>query len=313
MNNRNLLIVLLSGVLLLVAGNLLRGKRSSSFDPQLLEIDTAQVERIQFISNGAQKSSFELKPDGHGWVAVQGNIKVNLKREDLKPVLSTIADLEAKRIVTRDESKYPEYEITNDQATEVIIWQNGKQAAHLLVGGFRFDQVARTASTFVRKAGEPEVYLIDGFTGMSLKASFDQFRDKKLVKGDAEDLNKVEWSNAAGLKQVIQKEDGAWYYAGMEAVDSLSFQNYLTALVNAQGSDFSELTKTDGLTLAEQLILYGNTMEGPTTIRAFIQQDTLSPFLLHSSTNPESIFKSDSTGLYKRIFTDLRQFWPNGQ
>jgi hypothetical protein len=51
----------------------------------------------------------------------------------------------------------------------------------------------------------------------------------------------------------------------------------------------------------------------PTVLSAFTGQDTLAPFLIHSSANPVAVFYSDSLGLYKRIFADLRQFWPDGQ
>ena len=154
---------------------------------------------------------------------------------------------------------------------------------------------------------------LNGFAGLALKARFEQYRDKKLVNSDATDLTSLEWENATAFKQKIQKEDNAWYYAGMEAVDSTSFNTYLGGLVNAQGVTFSELTSTRGLTLAEKLTLYGNNMNEPTIISAFQSPDTIAPFLIHSTANPEALFNSDSTGLYKKIFTDLRQFWPDGQ
>ncbi|HSF89961.1 MAG TPA: hypothetical protein VLA46_11120, partial [Saprospiraceae bacterium] len=94
---------------------------------------------------------------------------------------------------------------------------------------------------------------------------------------------------------------------------SSSFMTYLGMLVNAQGTTFSDRTSTQGLTLAEKLTLYGNNMTEPTIISVFHNTDTIAPFLIHSTDNPEAIFNSDSTGLYKKIFSDLRQFWPDGQ
>ena len=99
----------------------------------------------------------------------------------------------------------------------------------------------------------------------------------------------------------------------MEALDSTRFDAFLSALVAAQGSSFSDLRSTEGLTLVEKLTITGNNMTQPTIISAFAQADTLSPFLIHSTFNPMSIFTSDSVGLYKRVFADLRQFWPDGQ
>lgn len=313
MSNRNLLIVFITCLTIFFAGKLLRNNRSASFDPVVVAVDTAQIDRIKFIGGGPAHAEFELVRVDTSWEAIQGSIKVKLEPSARKAVLASLAGLNANRVVTKDVSKYPEFEIDDPQASKVIVWQGKKQVADLTIGGFRFNQQAQTASTFVRKGDKPEVYLIDGFAGLALKARFEQFRDKKLVKSDAADLTSLEWANATGYKQKIQKEDGAWYYAGMEAVDSSSFMTYLGILVNAQGTTFSDRTSTQGLTLAEKLTLYGNNMTEPTIISVFHNTDTIAPFLIHSTDNPEAIFNSDSTGLYKKIFSDLRQFWPDGQ
>ena len=313
MNNRSLLITFLIILSVLLMGRVLRSKKGSSYDPQIVALDTAKVDRIQFVSGGPAGEEFELKRNGSEWEAIQSDMKVKVENSNLKSILSPLADLKAKRMVSKDAAKYGEYEITDEQAGKVIVWQGKKQVADLRLGGFRFDQVARTASSFVRKGDKPEVYLIDGFVSFGLKTRFDQFRDKKLVKVTSEDLSSIEWKDSSTRKEVIQKEDGLWHYAGMEAVDSTAFIDYLTGLVNAQGSTFSKHTSIQGLTLAEQLILYGNNMVEPTVISAYFSQDTTSAFLILSTANPEAIFTSDSAGLYKRIFTDLRQFWPHGQ
>jgi len=221
--------------------------------------------------------------------------------------------LKAKRIVTKEPGHYNEYEITDSLASKVEVWEGNKMVADLEVGGFRFDQQTRSASSYIKSTKKPEVYEVDGFLSMGLKAKFDQFRDKKLVKASMDDLTLLEWTGANQPKQAIQKDNGAWYYAGMEAVDSTKFKTYLTGLVNAQGAEFSELKNTNGLSLLEQVKLNGNNMTEPTVISAYAAQDTLKPFLIASSANPDAVFKSDSNGLYKKIFLDLRPFWPNGK
>jgi len=313
MNNRLLLIIFASGLLLFFAGKFIRGTRTASFDPLITSVDTNTVDHIKFVSGGTIKEEFELKRSGKTWEAIRGDNKVTADSVRVKTLLTPLSNLNASRVVTTETAKYAEYEITDEQAGRVTIWEGNKQVADILVGGFRFDQATRTASSYVRKSDRPEVYVIDGFAGMGLKARFDQFRNKQLLNVKPEDVTKLEWSDAVGNKQVLQKEDGAWYYAGMEALDSTSFDAFLSALVATQGSSLSDLSSTDGLTLAEKLTITGNNMTQPTIISAYAQADTLSPFLIHSTFNPMSIFNSDSVGLYKRIFADLRQFWPDGK
>lgn len=313
MSNRNLFIVFITCLILFFAGKLLRNNRSASFDPVVVAVDTSHIDRIKFITGGPSPTEFELVRVDSTWEAMQGSIKVKLEPSARKAVLTSLAGLNANRVVTKDVSKYPEFEIDETQASKVMVWQGKKQVAELAIGGFRFNQQAKTASTYVRKGDKPEVYLIDGFAGLALKARFEQFRDKKLINTEATDLTLLEWVNASGSKQKINKEEGAWYYAGMEAVDSTSFNTYLEGVVNAQGTTFSDRTSTQGLTLVEKLTLFGNNMNEPTIISAFHSPDTIAPLLIHSTDNPEALFNSDSTGLYKNIFADLRQFWPDGQ
>lgn len=313
MNTRTLAIIFSVLVLLFGLNLFFRGHRQSSYDPTISAVDSAKVDRIKFISGGEKSEEFELKKTGDTWEAVQGDKKIPAPARNVNGVIQQLANLNAQRLLTNDPLKYQEYEITDQQASRVIVWEGSKQVADLWIGGFKFDQAARSASSYVRVAKKPEVYLVDGFVSMSLKQRFNNYRDKKLVKVAADDLNKIEWVNAAGKKQSIEKDGMKWNYAGMEAVDTTKMKTYLSGLMNAQGSEFSDLKTTDGLSLLEKVSLYGNNMTEPTVISAYTNQGGTKPFLINSSVNPDGIFISDTIGIYKQIFGDLRQFWPDGK
>ncbi|HZV69515.1 MAG TPA: DUF4340 domain-containing protein [Saprospiraceae bacterium] len=313
MTTRTLAFIFSACLLLFGLSMLFRGHKKGSFDPEISSVDSAKVDRIKFISGGAQAEEFELKKTGDSWEAIQGSRKITAPARNVDAVINTLSALNAQRLLTNDPAKYAEYEIGDDQASRVMVWQGSKQVADLWIGGFKFDQAARTASSYVRVNKKPEVFLVDGFVSMSLKQRFSQYRDKKLVKANADDLNKLEWSYGAGQIKSLEKDGSIWHFAGMEAVDTSAIKSYLTGLANAQGSEFSELSSTSGLTVVEQLTLYGNNMTGPTVISAYANQDPAKPFLINSSANPEGVFISDSMGIYKHIFGDLRQFWPDGK
>lgn len=313
MNNRNLLIIFLAAIALYFGGQYWRKHRTASFDPLIVAVDTTQVDRIQFVPANAPQDSYELTHNPEGWRATKGTIVITPKPEVLSTVLKSLAQLNANRIVTKDKAKYLEYELDDNKAGRVTAWQGNKKLADIFVGGFRFDQATRTASSFVRLADHDEVYEVEGFSGMGLKARFDQLRNKTLVNTPASELTAVEWTGASGQKKTITKEDNAWYFAGMEAIDSTRFLNYLNQLAGTNGVYFSDLTSVQGYTLAEQLTLQGQNLPAPITISAYDSRDTLKPYLIHSTANPDAIFTSDSIGIYKRIFSDLRQFWPDGK
>ena len=309
MNNRILLFIFL-GCLAVYAGlRLLRKDHKGSFDPVISRIDTSSVDRIKFIQHSPE-SEFEVLKDDNSWFAVEGTKRVEDRERQIQMMLGQLASLRAERIVTREEGRYTEFEITDDKATELIAYSGRKELIHLFIGGFSFDQATRSASGYVRKKGDPAVYEVNGFVTIGLKQRFDQYRDKTIVNVEASDLSKLEWVDSFGQKQVITKEDNLWYYAGMEALDSTSFHQYLLSLSSVKGTQFSEKTTVDGLNFSERLTIYGINMKEPMTVTAYVQQDTTSEYLIHSSANPDAIFLSDSSGIYKRIFADLRQFWP---
>ncbi len=314
MNNRTLTIIFLVCVVLFGATWLFRGHRQSSFDPVIAAVDTMKVDRIKFISGGPSSEEFELKKSGaDSWDAVQGDKKIQAPISNVKSVINQLAELNAQSLKTKDPDKYAEYEITEDKASRVIVWEGNKQVADLWIGGFKFDQAARSASSYIRVAGKPEVYLVDGFLSMSLKQKFSQYRDKKLLKADANDLTKLEWNDASGNKQVFQKDGTLWHNGSATPLDTNAIKQYLKSLAMTQGTEFSQLTSTTGLNLIEELSVNGNNMVEPTVISAYASQDAAKPFLIHSSVNPDAVFVSDTVGIYKRIFKDLRQFWPHGK
>ena len=313
MNNRTLLYIFLVILAIFFGAKFLKKDHKSSFDPVLSAVDSTQVDRIRFVTGGEEKDEFELVKTSGNWEAIKGNMKVPVPASSVSPLLSQLSSLNAEKILTKDNTRYAEYEITDDEASEVIVYNGKKELAHLLLGGFRFDQATRSAAAFVRKKNDPAVYEVNGFTVMGLRQSFDQYRDKTLVKADVNDLSKLDWTNSAGRKEAIVKEDGEWHYAGMEKIDSSRIQPYLQMLVNVKGVEFSELTSTEGLQNVERLTITGNNMIESIVISAYGHSDTTKPFLIHSSVNPDALFLSDSVGIYKRIFGDLRQFWPDGQ
>ena len=174
MNNRTLLYIFLGLVAIFFGTRFLRKDHSSTFQADLLTLDTSKVDRIKFISERPVHDEFELVRSGSLWEAKKGNLEVTAAQANITGVLSQLADLNADRVVTKDEGRYPEYEITDSLSTRVIAYDGEQEIADLRVGGFRFDQATRTATAFVRKNDEKEVYQVDGFVIMSLNQSFDQ-------------------------------------------------------------------------------------------------------------------------------------------
>ncbi len=310
MNNKILLLVFGGCLLVFFGSKYLKKDHTASFDPVITQVDTSVVDRLEYSTGGQHAEEFKIVKEGNIWKVLKGTKSINIDDARVKELIAPLVNLQAQRVVTKNVDSYPAYEAGDDQATHLMVYEGDKKLADVWIGGFKFDQATRSASVYIRKSDLPDVYLIDGFAAISLRANFDRFRDKKLVSATAEDLTSLEWTDVGARKEVIVKEDGVWHYAGMEAVDSTAFATYLNSLVGVQGSEFSDHSSPDALTLVERLTLYGNNMIAPTVITAYRNPEPGKSWLLHSSDNPEAYFVSDSLGIYKRIFSDLTDFWP---
>lgn len=310
MSNKALLIIFVIGLVTFIGIKWFEPDTSQSFDPVLVRADTLHVDKISFIS---PEGKFDLIRQDTAWFAKMEDRSVPARKSTVHSILYPLAHLEAKRIVTSQQERHAEYEVSDSMATRLELYENGKRTAEILIGGFYFDQTTRSANGYARLPGRNEVYLIDGFTAISLKPTFDVFRERKLMNLKADDLAAIEWKDQSGGKRTISKENGQWYYAGMEAVDSTSFHNYLMRLVNVQGKEFIEADTVRIASPHQIVTLYSFKATDPVVIEAYYNDDPSKPFIIHSSGNPQAWFASDSSGIYHTIFEDLHQFWPDGQ
>lgn len=150
------------------------------------------------------------------------------------------------------------------------------------------------------------------FTALCLLLFAAKCKETRLVELEVSSLTALEWQGTNGWRHKIEKEDGIWYYAGMEALDSADFNAYLYVLVHTEGPSRVDFSSRKGLELAEQLTLFGTDMAAPTVIRAYTQEGK-SQLLIHTSAHADALYPTDSAGVYKQVFTDLKKFFPDGQ
>lgn len=133
-----------------------------------------------------------------------------------------------------------------------------------------------------------------------------------LVSFQAAQLSEITWRNEAGRRGTLQQIDGIWYYAGMEEMDQQAISLYLAALNQPLREAPAEENSVVGLTIGEELLLLAGPEDRAIVLTAY-PIDSGRRFLIHSTHRPADYFLGDSLGLYARIFTSLRRFWPDGQ
>jgi len=189
----------------------------------------------------------------------------------------------------------------------------GKTLADLIIGRFAFNQATRSGTSYIRKSGQDDVHAIDGFLSMNFSRDFDSFRDKSLATLTPADVKnlKLESRNDMRSVSIDKNAEGKWISDGM-TLDSATVANYLSGLRFLNGTTFDDHFTPQGKDPVYTLDVSTNTQLEPLQITCF-GGDGASPFVFHSSHNPDAYFASDSSQLYQTVIRSFLEMLPHDQ
>lgn len=308
MNNKTLWIIFITLLAIYLGSQLFSDtNKTSSFEPDLFAVDTASVTKIEIYSKADDYALTSLDRAGNEWTVSNGTITADAQSNLVTAMLSQIDQIRATRIAAKSQEKWPEFEL--DEATakgRIKVFAGSKLIADFWAGGFRFNQQARSATSFIRKNDENDVYAIDGFLSMSLGQGFDSYRNNTLVAFNPADITKLSIQNN-GAVQTLQKTPDGWITSEGIGLDSLKMTNYLTGISNLKSAkfadDFSE--KSPGITEENTITITGNNLISPITVNCFKVPGRELPFICKSSLNPDAWVGVDSASVYSKLFTPV--------
>jgi hypothetical protein len=309
MSNKKLILILVVLLGIYLLARFLSGNRESTFDPQIVAVDTAAVTEIRLNPKSEEHQEIVLKRGSSGWTATMGDRTVSTPYAKVQGVLGQLSSIMSERVVSKSKEKWAEYEV-DDTGSRVQVFNGKKQVADFVVGTFKFDQARRSASSYLRSSDEDAVYLVDGFLSMSFNQGFNTFRNNTLIKVNREDVREVAVVEN-GLKTAVSKGalDSHWYRNGMEQLDSTKAAQYIGQITNVMGSEFVDSPATGDP--VKSFEISANNQMTPLRVDCYLQADSTKPFVLHSSANPEAWFASDSSGIYQRIFVKFEELLNN--
>ena len=312
MKNRNLLIIFLILVGIYLLSRVFDTKRDRSFQSELIQIDTSRISAIHIDPGGTDQPSFRIEREDHAWIATNGQLSDRARSEAVDALLRNLHLIETKRIVAKQSDKWSDYEVGEGQGTRIEIYVDDEKEEEFIVGRFNFNQQTRTGISYIRLAGQNEVYAVDGFQTLTFGQGYDTYRDKTLIKLSPEqEIQAVRYQSADTTLSLRRSEGGIWARADGQAVDSASMATYLNRLRKLQGTefadDFDEMEAQDYQ--AGQLLI--ETTDPPREFILTLYRDTSrqKPFVLQSSYDPKVFFASDSTGLYRQTFGQFEEFY----
>ena len=301
MSNKNLLYIFLGLALIFALTQLFNTKKDRSFKSELLKIDTSTVTKILIQSQSDQHKLTTLTRSGvSSWTAAQGAKTVPAIAGSVDAILRELVLMKVKSIATQSKDRYNEYEISDSIGSHIEVFAGDKKLTDFYTGKFGFVQQTNSMLSYIRMKDDPSVYTIDGFQSMSFNAAFASFRDKTISALSTDPIEKV-GIVSNGIKNELLKSGQAWLLNGLTLIDSTAIQNYINSLQSLNGSELLDEWKASNPIHSASLVAGSKS----TNLDLYASGDSLRPFIIHSSANPDVYFKEDSSGVYRTVFTGM--------
>jgi hypothetical protein len=287
--------------------------RNHTFNSQIISIDTAKVSAITIFSKG-KKDPIELNKSGDKWQVNVGNKKYNADENYLKNIVMTLGTLEATRVAAKNKANWAEYEVTDSLATHVMVKEGKKVTADLYIGKFTYKQPENanpymqqrgTLTSFVRLAGEKEVYAVDGLLSMAFNRDVNDFRDHTIIKGEKDKWTKLTFIRPDG-PFYLTKQDNHWMLDGMLA-DSALVAEYINSISWLSNGIYIDESLISSANPDYQLTIEGENIAQPINIKA-LRADTSNVYAIVSSLNIGNYFSGKGSGVIDKIFVEKSKF-----
>ncbi len=261
--------------------------RSRSFREELVEIDTAQVNKIVIISKG--KSLELLKEEGNWKTGIGGGNYASAQTSSINDLFATISQIKPSRIVAKSPEKWKEYQV-DSAGTRFQTYENGKLTLDLIIGRFGIHG-QREFFTYVRLFSENEVYAADNFMGMSLRTNSADFRNQQFLTLTADSLQEVHFNYPADSAFILEKTNGKWMLNAHQ-LDSTNITGFFNDVRYMKSSGFVDDVPANILNTPTLTIIFKENSGDKISISAF-RHPTYN-WILQSSLNSDSYFSDNS-------------------
>lgn len=254
----------------------------STLPEYVLTYDSSQVNRL--VVAPKEGDAYELKLDNGSWKLALGAKLVAIESEALQSAISTISKAKPKRVVSRKEENWPNYEVNEEAATVLKLYRDEEVLAGVVVGKFDFNQQKRSMHTFVRPYDANDVYMVEGAIAFDWNKQASDWRNKKLISVNTGDIQKidVQGQNSFGL---IKSEEQGWMVQGID-LDSAGIEKYLGGISNITSPDFNDDVEASQLGTPQLTVEVYTDTENVT----FSWYSAGGVDVVQSSANPGSLF-----------------------
>jgi Domain of unknown function (DUF4340) len=249
-NNKTLIIILVVLVGIFAAVRIFRTPtKRSNLRKELVSLDTATVTQIKLIPK-VDGAEITFKREGSKWTVTKFGREYNVDLGAANSLLGQLVGLKPQKMVSNKKEKWNDYQV-GDSSTRVQVFTGSDAVADLKIGRIGFNQNPAQmqqqqyggggfggAFTYVRLTDEDEVYTVDGFLESTFNRSLNDFRNKTLIRINADDVTKLSF-NYPDSGFVAEKREKKWWI-GTVAADSNKMKAYLNQISFKNATTFAD-------------------------------------------------------------------------
>ena len=300
------LIIIFVGLLIVVVAfwfyDSEHGERS--FRNELVNIDTAKVTSINIYPKVTGHKLVKIFKEGKYWkVDISNNKTAYVPAQKINEMFGELLRVKPLSVAALNKNKWKDYEVDDSSGTAVKIFEGGDNTLDLTIGKFSFER-PKSIFSYVRVAGDDDVYKINGMPGFLFNQNASYFRDGRVIDDEYSNWTKLSFAYPGDSSFVLEKKNNSWVI-GSQKADSANTANFLRSLSQLNSQDFVDNFEQSILSKAAFTLTINSSAKGGITITSFISP---SDTLLSSSTSPDSYFDGSKSNLLKNIFVGQGRF-----
>lgn len=265
-----------------------------TFREDLVNVDAETVYAIEIFPKITGGEKIRLIKEDEMWWAESESKKYPADPNAAISMIDELNRIKPESVVGVNEERWGQYEVTDSLGTRVKLFSDTDLLADIIIGKFSFSQ-PRKMTSYVRLAGEKEVYGVDGMLGMTFNRNLNAFRNKKVIASNSSDWTRLTFTYPGDSSFVLQKTGDGWIADDLPA-DSAAVVNYFSSVRNITESNFADNLPSSQP--SHQLAIEGNNSMENILVKGYFLSDD--EFIIESSQNPGNYF--DSHELAEKIF-----------
>ena len=247
-----------------------------------------------------------LVREPQGWIASYANTSTPANAGAVHRLLKELSRINVSEIASDKSVEWSSFGVGENQGVHMEILGNGEKLEDFVVGKTGEATEQRISERFIRLKDQKEVFRVSDHDLNFITQGFNSYRNKHFFSiGDKSFIRMVALETRDSIYQLERTPEG-WISDNGQMADSTSMETYLESLAEVKGEIFADnFDETRSLELFFQRVTFVANNGISFSVDCFRDSTWENSYVLHSVSNPESWFASDSSGIYSLIFGRL--------